>query len=215
MLPEKKNPEVSADVLESMLQRLSEAYPGADQAPPLSLDADYYAAASRHLDALSGAENSPGTSKSETDLVVGDYALASHWSDGDPKDPWAVGFYAGTLDGYSPTRFNVVDGAGKPFRSNGFRRVEKISKERGDWIVRHTQKIESSGLSLWYFATCPLPKKFPDSTQESSTLTADEKAHAILKDSNLIGIYDCYRGEGMEVFEALLATGEHLLASLK
>ena len=90
-------------------------------------------------------------------LELGDYVLATKYSDGDPQDQWAIGFYAGvTAPHYNPRRFDVVDNEGRNVRGNGFRRVEKISRERGEWILRHAKEIEQSGLSMWNFATCPM-----------------------------------------------------------
>lgn len=90
-------------------------------------------------------------------IEIGDYVLASKYDDGDPNDHWAIGFYAGlTAPHYDPPRFDVVDGDGRKFRGNGFRRVEKISGERGEWMLKHVREIELSCRSVWYFATCPM-----------------------------------------------------------
>ena len=91
------------------------------------------------------------------ELVKGDYVLATKYSDGDPHDHWCVGYYAGvTAPHYNPPRFDVVDGEGNQFRGNGFRRVEKIDPERGAWMLKQARDIESSGMSVWHFATCPV-----------------------------------------------------------
>lgn len=76
----------------------------------------------------------------------GDYVLATKWHDGDPGDQWAVGFFDRVL---REDRFIVVDSKGRSFRANGFRRIKKISAERGAWLLAHTQEIEMSGRSLW------------------------------------------------------------------
>jgi len=94
--------------------------------------------------------------------IVGDYVLATKYSDGDPQDHWCVGFYAGLTnpEKYAPPRYDVVDGEGKNFRGNGFRRIEKITPERGAWMLKHAKDIELSGKSVWHFARCsmsPLP----------------------------------------------------------
>jgi hypothetical protein len=88
--------------------------------------------------------------KKQPDLKRGDYVLATKWSDGDPQDPWCVGFY----DGYNEAwqRHHVVDGAGKSFRAGGFRRAKRISGARGAWLLNHRADIEQSGRSLWYWA---------------------------------------------------------------
>jgi len=88
-------------------------------------------------------------------VAVGDYVLATKYRDGDPQDHWAIGFYAGPMD-YNPPRHDVVDGEGNRFRGNGFRRIKKITPERGAWMLGHTRDIELSGKSVWYFARCPM-----------------------------------------------------------
>lgn len=86
---------------------------------------------------------------------IGDYVLATKYSDGDPQDHFAVGFYHGLTE-HNPPRFHVIDGNGQQFRGNGFRRIRKISQERGAWIVVNIRAIELSGRSVWYFARCPM-----------------------------------------------------------
>lgn len=102
-------------------------------------------------------EGSRQGAKDAEALVVGDYVLATKFGDGDPQDHWAIGFYAGvTAPHYDPPRFDVVDNEGRQFRGNGFRRVEKITRERGEWMLKHARLIELSSKSVWYFATCPM-----------------------------------------------------------
>jgi hypothetical protein len=90
-------------------------------------------------------------------VMPGDYVLASKYSDGDPQDHWCVGFYKEAyLHCGTDQRHIVVDNAGNPFRANGFRRVKKISKERGAWMLQHAKEIETSGMSVWHFARCSM-----------------------------------------------------------
>lgn len=85
-------------------------------------------------------------------LEAGDYVLATKYDDGDPGDQWAVGFFDGlTSPRYDPPRYNVVDADGNQFRGNGFRRVKKISEERGRWLLEHKRDIEIGGRSLWWW----------------------------------------------------------------
>jgi len=83
-------------------------------------------------------------------LQKGDYVLATKYVDGDPQDHWAVGFYE-SLTAHEPPRHNIVDSNGKLFRGNGFRRVKKISAERGEWLLQNAKLIESSGRSVWWW----------------------------------------------------------------
>jgi len=80
---------------------------------------------------------------------TGDYVLATKWPDGDPQDQWCVGFYVGKLG--KTNRHMVVDVNGNPFRANGFRKVKKISDERGRWLLAHKEDIEAGSRSLWWW----------------------------------------------------------------
>lgn len=82
------------------------------------------------------------------DIVKGDYVLATLYADGDPKDPWCIGFYHGAN---SKGLHYVIDGDGKNFRAGGFRRIAKISRKRGDFILKHKEKIEDCPYSMWYW----------------------------------------------------------------
>lgn len=77
----------------------------------------------------------------------GDYVLATKFSDGDPNDHWCVGFY----DKPFHNRHLVIDASGKQFRIGGFRRVKKISKNRGKFILSHREHIKQCQ-SLWCLA---------------------------------------------------------------
>ena len=92
----------------------------------------------------------------EQQLKSGDYVLATKYSDGDPGDHWAVGFFVGMLPKAGGDRFKVADEDGKLFRGNGFRRAEKISAERGQWLLERAKEIESSIQSLWNWVEKPM-----------------------------------------------------------
>ena len=77
------------------------------------------------------------------------YVLATKYSDGDPRDHWAVGYLADTIELVSGKRHIVVDGDGKPFRANGFRRVMEITEDEGAYILTHKNKIAFHDASLW------------------------------------------------------------------
>jgi hypothetical protein len=82
-------------------------------------------------------------------LQIGDYVLATKWSDGDPCDPFCVGFVAGET-GHTPPRILVQDGQGALFRAGGFRRAEKITQREGEALLALFPQISNiSGLSLW------------------------------------------------------------------
>lgn len=93
------------------------------------------------------------TMKSEAE--IGDYVVATKYEDGNPSDHWAVGFYAGLTNAtkYDPPRFDVVDSNGNQFRGNGFRKMQKVSKEKGAWMLENARAIELSGQTVWHFLT--------------------------------------------------------------
>lgn len=91
-------------------------------------------------------------------LEVGDYVLATKWGDGCARDHFVVGFYAGLLVdkfGDITDRHMVVDGEGKQFRMNGFRRCERVSGDIGDMIVKGMKLIEMGSASVWYWRYHP------------------------------------------------------------
>lgn len=76
---------------------------------------------------------------------IGDYVLATKWSDGDPCDHFCVGFFAGK----DRDRYKVVDSDGNLFRANGFRRCETITQAEGESIL--SLKIgDKPGPSVWW-----------------------------------------------------------------
>ncbi|MDD4436466.1 MAG: hypothetical protein PHS04_00310 [Tissierellia bacterium] len=84
---------------------------------------------------------------------IGDYCLATKYSDGDPGDHWGLGFYDGEHDG----RHYIKDSNGKQIRANGFRRVGKVSAEVGHWLLNTAAKpLEASPpgtVNLWTMLT--------------------------------------------------------------
>lgn len=93
------------------------------------------------------------TSTNMINIQKGDYVIATKYKDGDPGDQFCIGFYAGSYDSYGQTRHLVVDSEGVNFRHNGFRRVAKVSHERGSWMVRNLKLIEElkNRFSVWHW----------------------------------------------------------------
>lgn len=89
-------------------------------------------------------------------LKAGDYVLATKFCDGDPGDQWVVGFFTGMLQKTSGDRYMVANTEGNQFRGNGFRRVKKISANRGRWLLEHKHEIEYSSRSLWWWVRAPM-----------------------------------------------------------
>lgn len=94
--------------------------------------------------------------KQAKELTEGDYVLATKYSDGDPRDQWAIGWYAGCQG----DRHFVTDDAGQQFRANGFRRVRRISGHQGAYLLTRKADIEMSSISLWgWLRRCPMRGK--------------------------------------------------------
>ena len=73
---------------------------------------------------------------------IGDYVLATKYSDGDPGDAWALGFLTrAEPEGQISRRFYVADSAGNNIRGNGYRRVVgPIRKDVGRWLLNVAAK---------------------------------------------------------------------------
>ena len=88
----------------------------------------------------------------DSGIKRGDYVLATKFHDGDPCDPFVVGFFTEMYR----DRFIVVDGEGKSFRAVGFRRCEKISTRVGNALVAAMPLIgDVVGPSVWYWRYHP------------------------------------------------------------
>jgi len=111
-------------------------------------------------------KTSAGSCPVERDVspAVGDYVLATKYADGDPGDPWALGFYAGELDMGNDRehikvarRYLVHDSCGKTIRPNGYRRVARVRKDVGAWLLNVAAKqLEQSPpgtVNLWNMLT--------------------------------------------------------------
>ena len=82
---------------------------------------------------------------------VDDYVLASKWSDGDPNDPWAIGFVDKTLPPTSSPRYTLKDADGNPMKFGIFGRAERISEASGYILVVARNIVMQSHYSVWYW----------------------------------------------------------------
>ena len=80
---------------------------------------------------------------------AGDYVLGTVWGDGDPQDPWAVGWYVESRVGSGVLKHLIADSDGILYRTDGFRRVKKISREAGNFLLANKEQIERSGRSIY------------------------------------------------------------------
>jgi hypothetical protein len=84
-------------------------------------------------------------------IAIGDYVLATKYSDGDPCDHFCVGFVKEIITTHSPHRYDVVDSDGKSFRGNGFRKASKITQQEGEILVNMFPIIgDKPGRSIWW-----------------------------------------------------------------
>lgn len=99
----------------------------------------------------------PKASMKTRELQVGDYVVATKYADGDPGDQFCIGFYNGFFDHFNTRRHLVVDNDGKDFRRGGFRRVARVERERGAWMVRNISLIEQmqDRFSVWHWWRAP------------------------------------------------------------
>lgn len=80
--------------------------------------------------------------------AVGDYVLATKYSDGDPCDHFYVGFVSGHTHN---KRYLIADSEGNNQRANGFRRAERITAEEGRQLVEMMPDIgDQCGPSIWH-----------------------------------------------------------------
>ena len=89
-------------------------------------------------------------------IKPGDYVLATKFHDGDPGDHWVVGFFSGMLPKITGDRYMVVDADGNQFRGNGFRRIKRISYERGQWLLEHRNSIRDGTYSVWWWVSAKM-----------------------------------------------------------
>ena len=84
---------------------------------------------------------------------IGEYCLATKYSDGDPGDPWGLGFYDGERGG----RHYIKDNNGNQIRGNGYRKVGRVRKDVGHWLLHTAAKaLEASPpgtVNLWWMLT--------------------------------------------------------------
>ena len=97
-------------------------------------------------------------------MSKGDYVLATKYSDGDPADQWCVGYYIGPAP---HDRHYVGDATGGPgpngFRFSGFRCVDLIDQQLGEWFVRNAvelEKVPAGSINLRHI--CESRMKFLD-----------------------------------------------------
>lgn len=92
------------------------------------------------------------------EIPKGAYCLATKYSDGDPGDAWAVGYYLGPSDNpHLADRYLVGDKDGKPYRASGYRRARGgLKPDVGKWLLETAKALEASPpgtVNLWNMLT--------------------------------------------------------------
>lgn len=104
------------------------------------------------LTGKSPAEPTPSTDTQHPS--VGDYVLATKYTDGDPMDPWFIGFYSGPTT-HTPPKYTITDVKGTPFCPYSFRKIKKITQKQGEWMLKNRELIQHSGMPVWHFTQLP------------------------------------------------------------
>lgn len=115
---------------------------------------------------------------------IGQYVLATKYSDGCAADAWAVGFYAGT----TKDRHMVVDAEGNSLRPNGFRRVQEIPPEVGAWLLANAGTLEVCASDLWAIVEAGIPAQEDRAVNETPLIYALMTVLGILAGLYLIGL---------------------------
>lgn len=84
-------------------------------------------------------------------LEVGDYVLASKYRDGDPNDPWFVGFIKQIIRCEDYDKYKIADEDGNLLYSSMLARAERIGKANGHQLVRCKKYIKESNKSVYYW----------------------------------------------------------------
>lgn len=86
---------------------------------------------------------------------IGDYVLATKWETGSSTEPIGVGFVETEIVSSAERaheRWFLMDQNRRRFKSNGFRRAEKITLEEGVFIISLLPIIGNVvGVSIWLY----------------------------------------------------------------
>ena len=112
------------------------------------------------IKALGGPEGPAGSATenkgmADTAIAAGSYVLATKYADGDPGDPWAVGYYIGAAP---HGRHLIGDRGGNLYRGpTGYRRVRAgLRADVGAWLMANAGilvEAPSGTINLWTMLT--------------------------------------------------------------
>lgn len=83
-------------------------------------------------------------------ITIGSYVIATKYDDGDPGDPWAVGYYLGPTEN---GRHLVGDEDGKSYYAKGYGRIRAgLREDVGRWLIANCELLERAPpgmINLW------------------------------------------------------------------
>jgi len=86
-------------------------------------------------------------------VSLGDYVLASKWSDGKLCDPWSIGILSEIVYVYDKPRYLIADLDGNLISETMHRRAERISPTVGDELLilnkKHDWEFNCPMRSIW------------------------------------------------------------------
>jgi len=93
-----------------------------------------------------------------SEIAIGSYVLGTKFHDGDPGDPWAVGYYMGRGKDSYKNRHLIGDKDGNLYYGpKGFIRIRaNLKTDVGHWLVENCSILEKSppgSINLWNMLT--------------------------------------------------------------
>lgn len=85
-------------------------------------------------------------------IEIGDYVLATKWSDGKLADPWAIGFVSEIVEIYGKPRYMISHENGDLISRTAHRRAERITPFVGAELIRLSEEYDWElyhHLSMW------------------------------------------------------------------
>lgn len=80
-------------------------------------------------------------------LQEGAYVLGTQWADGDSREPWAIGYFAGVS---STGKYKIRMETGKT-SEHEFSVCKEITQEQAQRVLNHKNKINDNPVSLWKY----------------------------------------------------------------
>lgn len=88
-------------------------------------------------------------------MEIGMYCLGCASVEGDPKEPWVVGFLKEVRRDAEGDHYVLCDLDGESVHESDIVAVRAVSKEIGDWLVKNKKRLQEEGVSLWNYVIDP------------------------------------------------------------